>query len=539
MRELSTLRDKLVLVSWTGLCVLTLCCQLIVGGSPQNSSQAQEIAARGLQLAQQGDLKGAEAELRRAVELGPQDPFCLSSLGSILGMQQKLEESNLYLQKALKIDPHDSVARRNLASNQFQLGQLKPAKDNLESVLKARPSDTTAILLLGMVAEELKDYSRAAKLLSSVPDQVRQRPESIAALARSYYHTNQKEKAGETLKILQEHPAGPEGVFLGGQAATEAEDYATAEQMFNSIWSAYPDTAKLGYSLALVQYRSNRIDAAQATLRQLLDAGRESSDIYNLQSWCFHKQGKLKEAVRAMDQAIDLDPRRETNYLDLGKILIEHKRYSVALEAAKKAIEVAPGSYQAYQLKGNAESNLSLFSEAVKSYQRAVELNPNSSDAILTLALAQSAEGLTEEAVATFEKGIKRFPQDPKLYQAFGRTLLIPDSGSDAAAESRAVTLLEKALSLDDSLPESHFELGALALKKGNMESALRHLRRAAQLDPTNSKVHYVLSRAYRRLGRNEEVAKELQIYEELEKKEDKSNQRTTTGEMSRGTKQE
>ncbi len=539
MWQISRFGKKIVSFTWMGLGVLTLCSQLVFGGSPQDSSKAQENAARGLQLAQQRDLQGAETELRRAVELAPQDAFCLASLGSILGMQQKLEESNVYLQKALKIDPNNSATRRNLASNQFQLGQLKAAKDNLESVLKAKPGDTTAVLLLGMVAEDLKDYSRAAKLLSSVPDQVRQRPESLAALARSYYRTSQKEKARETLKSLQGHPAGPEGVFLGGQVATEMEDYETAEQMFNSIWSTYPDTAKLGYCLALAQYRSNRIDTAQATLHQLLDTGRESSDIYNLQSWCFHKQGKLKEAVQAMDQAIDLDPGREANYLDLGRILIEHKRYSVALEAAKKAVEVAPSSYQAYQLKGQAQVNLSLFAEAVKSYGRAVELNPNSSDAILTLALAQSAEGLNEEAVATFEKAIKRFPQDPKLYQAFGRTLLIPDIGSDAATESRAVTLLEKALSLDDSLPESHFELGTLALKKGNMESALRHLRRAAQLDPTNSKVHYVLSRAYRRLGRNEEVAKELQIYEKLEKEEDKANQRTTTGAMSRGNKQE
>jgi tetratricopeptide (TPR) repeat protein len=271
----------------------------------------------------------------------------------------------------------------------------------------------------------------------------------------------------------------------------------------------------------------------------LLDAGRESSDIYNLQSWCFHKQGKLKEAVRAMDQAIDLDPKRETNYLDLGKILIEHKRYSVALEAAKKAIEVAPSSYQAYQLKGQAQVNLSLFAEAVKSYQRAVELNPKSSDVLLTLALAQSAEGLAEEAVATFEKAIKQFPQDPKLYQEYGRTLLIPASASDAVDESRAVTLLEKALSLDDSLPESHFELGTIALKKGNMEGALRHLRRAAQLNPNNSQIHYVLSRAYRRLGSNEEASKELQIYEKLEREEDKANQKTAPGAMSRGNKQE
>jgi tetratricopeptide (TPR) repeat protein len=137
--------------------------------------------------------------------------------------------------------------------------------------------------------------------------------------------------------------------------------------------------------------------------------------------------------------------------------------------------------------------------------------------------------------VATFEKAIKRFPQDPKLYQEYGRTLLIPASGSDAAAGSRAVMLLEKALSLNDSLPEAHFQLGNMALGKGKMDDALRHLGRAAELDLTSSKIHYALSRAYRRLGRKEDVIRELQIFEKLKAEEDRSVSRG----MSRETRQE
>lgn len=124
-------------------------------------SDAREHADRGTQLLNQGDLAGAEAEMRKAVELAPGEPAYLSSLGAILGMEHRLDESSMFLKQALAIDPQDMAARRNLGSNQLQLGQLQPAKENWERVVQARPGDNVAVLLLGMVCEELHDHGRA------------------------------------------------------------------------------------------------------------------------------------------------------------------------------------------------------------------------------------------------------------------------------------------------------------------------------------------------------------------------------------------
>ncbi|MGH6628160.1 MAG: hypothetical protein ACREB3_00335, partial [Burkholderiales bacterium] len=71
-----------------------------LGPLPQDTPSAQEHAERGMQLAQRGDLKGAEAELHRAIELAPRDAPALSALGAVLGMQQRLSESNVYLERA-------------------------------------------------------------------------------------------------------------------------------------------------------------------------------------------------------------------------------------------------------------------------------------------------------------------------------------------------------------------------------------------------------------------------------------------------------
>ena len=83
--------------------------------------------------------------------------------------------------------PNDVTVRRYLAANLWQLYRYAEAKQNLETVLKERPDDKPTRLLLGMVFENMK----AAQMLASVPEQVGQQPESIGALARSYYHLGQ------------------------------------------------------------------------------------------------------------------------------------------------------------------------------------------------------------------------------------------------------------------------------------------------------------------------------------------------------------
>ena len=69
-----------------------------------------------MRLAQAGNAD-AEAELRCAVDLAPNDPGYLTDLGTVLAMQEKLEESTRFCAKTVKRDPSDLTARRYLAAS--------------------------------------------------------------------------------------------------------------------------------------------------------------------------------------------------------------------------------------------------------------------------------------------------------------------------------------------------------------------------------------------------------------------------------------
>ena len=495
-------------------------------GAHGSLADAQQHAARASSLVQQGNLKDAEVELRQAVKLAPDDPAYMGFLGAVLGMEQRLPESTSYLEKALKLNPLDLQTRRNLASNQFQMGQFRAARKNLERILKVEPRETTSIFLLGMVDENLKDYRHALALLESVPQEVRKHSKAQVALARCYYQTGKAEKAREVLRGLESHSDGPEGVFLGGQVADQAGDYALAENLFRSVSTTYPDKARLGYNIALAQYHAGQIKESQATLQGLIQGGHETSDLEDLMAWCEFKQGHVKEAVAHMDRAIDLDPSRESNYLDVGMMLLHDNRYNGALVAARKAVQVAPHSYKAYRFLGIAQYKLGELKAAEKTYAHAVALNPKDRESLLGLASAQVDDGRIEEAEATFEKVINYFPNDPNLYLQYGRMLLTYRGANGSKIELRAVDLLNKAIALDPSLAEAHYLLGNLALTKGQTEKALPELELAVKLDPKPSSAHYALARAYLRLGRRAEGMEQMSLFQQLKAKEKKG---TTT----------
>ncbi|HKX00313.1 MAG TPA: tetratricopeptide repeat protein [Bryobacteraceae bacterium] len=502
-----------------------LCCLVIFCALPASSASddAREHAERGRAALARGEPKTAEAELRQAVQLAPQEFEYLALLGIALGSEQKLQESDVYFEKALRLDPSDASVRRNLAWNQFQLGQLAPAKSNLAQVLKLKPGDNQATLVLGMVEEELKDYRTAVRLLEAVPDLVRRRPESIAALARSHYYLGNIAKARETLRDLQHAPLGAEGIFLGGQVAAEMHDFETASSLFSAVRQTYPDTAKLGYNLALSEYRSGQFVQGERTLESVIAAGHESSDLYNLLAWCRYKQDNFKSAATALDKAIALDPADETNYLDGGMMLLEHHLYGAALDAAEKVLEVAPDSYRGHRLKALVELRMGRVNDAESLYRRALELNPSDPQAITGLATAQLDKGNAHAAEETLKSAITRFPREALLYQGYGSMLLWGDASNSNAAEAHAVQLLRKAISLDGSLAESHYQLGKLALREDRLREAQQELEAAVKLDPASAKNHYALAQAYRKLHRSSDAAREVDEFQKLKSRDERT----------------
>src|SRR5581483_5130575 len=239
------------------------------------------------------------------------------------------------------------------------------------------------------------------------PASNRMHPEVVIALARSYFGIGQPEKGREALAGLVTARCDPRQVFAAALVASRANQYDIAEKLFHSIRSTYPDRETLEYNLALVAYRSERLEQSAHILRELIRAGAGNGDVYSLLGWCYQKQHRSAEAVHAFEQAIRRDPDNELTYLDLATLLEDSGRLKAGLAVVKAALDRLPRSSRLWEMRGRIEVRTEQYQEAVTSYAEAIRLAPDSPEAHLGQAIALSSAGRIPQARAAFENGIQ------------------------------------------------------------------------------------------------------------------------------------
>ncbi len=87
-----------------------------------------------------GDAEGAEEELRRAVQLNPNDFDATIHLGGVLYSRRKLDEARVYIERALRLKPDSPFACYEMALLESATGQDLEAVAELEKVEHADPN---------------------------------------------------------------------------------------------------------------------------------------------------------------------------------------------------------------------------------------------------------------------------------------------------------------------------------------------------------------------------------------------------------------
>ena len=508
---------------WNLRVVVILLISLVLLDSMQASGlSAQEHAERAYHFMQSQKYSQAEVELRQAVSKAPGNAAYLSDLGSALRAQKKLKEAEQYYRQALKFAPDNDAVLRNLALTQWDGEDLLAARTTLETALRLKPKDPTTVLMLGVISERLHDYGRAIKLLESFDGQPSQSPESLVALANSYYKTEQPLKARRLMESLSTSQAEYLPLaFALARVAEDARDYLTAERLFRAIESRYVEPETVGYHLAHVLFQQGRWEESQQLLVETVRQGKATAATYNLLGHCYQQQNKVEEAMASFQKAIELQPDEALNYLEKLRLMARLNQWRAVLELSREATRHISRVPELYEVKGLAETMLLLTADAIQSFQLAVELDPKSARANLGLAVAQSTAGMTAEAESSFKRGLKLFPQDGLHYQEYGLMLLRMAAAGDSQLESRGISLLEQALKLNNNLSEAHYHLGQIDLQRAQPQAALQHLEIAARLEPGRSKILFALSRAYRNVGRQQDAERAFEKFQQLREVEE------------------
>ena len=314
-----------------------------------------------------GMAEQARAPWRQALLWEKQNPDVLSSMEAYL---QRYPDPDLQpVAAALRVKQQQNIANADKAAafKALKNKDVEKAAAGFSEVLRQSPNDANAIVGLGYVRLDEKQFTEALSLFDRARTLAPQRQDA------SEGYDNAK------FGLAMERAAS-------AQQQSQPELAVTAYQEALSL-RPLDNGALLGLANAFLQER--RFSDAEAKFQQVLVQSPSNADAMAGLGFVRLNEGHFDDATRLLANAHKLDPSRK----DVDKGYNNAKFWGVMNQAA-------------------AALNQNRVREAVAGYQQALQLNPNSKDALLGLANASVRAGDFPSATKTYYRLAAADPKD-------------------------------------------------------------------------------------------------------------------------------
>ena len=146
---------------------------------------------------------------------------------------------------------------------------------------------------------------------------------------------------------------------------------------------------------------------------------------------------------------------------------------------SKRALDVNPNNYWAYNYLGLALEKQGRMEEAIEHYKQALKINPEYLDAHVNLGLAFSGQGRENAAITQYKKALKIDHRSLEAHLDLGVILLRQGKLKEA------IKHYQEALEINPACADAYNALGVALIRKGKVDDAIGQFRKALRIDPS------------------------------------------------------
>ena len=271
--------------------------------------------------------------------------------------------------------------------------------------------------------------------------------------------------------------------LLGMVYSAQGKDAEAIDHLQRAV-QLKPNSAAARTNLATNLVRAHKLAPAEAEFKKALALEPASYDANHNLGEFYVADGKLTQAVPYLDKAHRIKPADYGNGYDLALAYVETGKHALA-EPIVKDLVAQKNTAELHNLLGEIEEKSGNFVSAEHEYETAAHMNASEAN-LFDWASELLLHRTLDPAVEVFTQATQRYPKSPRLAIGLGMSYYSRGNYDDA------VTALLKAADLDASDARCYYFLSkAYDSSPGQADEVIRRFRRFAELQPQNGHALY------------------------------------------------
>jgi len=479
-----------------------------------------------LHLYETGDVDQAARYAERAAEMGGADGPTYAVLADLQIWAGDMHKAAEYLRAATDQSPKSSIVRAVRAHYLIAKDELGEAQELLDSLadepsvaLLAGVYELDLLWKTGRGEEAIKELQRLARTYSELAW-------PSVMLMEAYFGSGQRQKAiAEAERVAEEFRGLPAVILEVARALARHGEDGKALRLALSCKGNIRFSAPAHVLAAEIYLRRGLRELAQDHAECALSKQPDDLSALLLAGKVALSGGDAQQALKRFQEAVEAAPQHAQANLLLGSTYLKMGQSGAALEYLKRACELNPDSGQSHYEYGLALAQADRKEEARQEFLEAARLLQNPYIAYTRLGMIAQEEGDLTKAMEYYEKAIDA--DAVRAYMAgnnladlllsqnrhaplalalahwsymMSRGSNVEDNCADTFARAllktgyptRAVSLARFAVVAEPDNVDRRLRLVVAEAAAGNLDEAMAHLDKIAQLEPDSEQARQI-----------------------------------------------
>jgi tetratricopeptide (TPR) repeat protein len=305
------------------------------------------------------DQAGAEADLKRAITVAPDDASAYARMGDLRVVQKKYDEAQKYYYQALQRNPSALDALTGLVNVAFAQKQPATALRVVQDQIAKVPANSGFYVLLGEVELRNQDSAKAEQALQKAVDLDKNNVTAFLMLSSVQVSLGSVDQAiAGYHSALQANPRDIRIYVALGSLLETRNQWQEAEDLYKKALEIQPDYALAANNLAYLMLEHGGNVNVALSLAQVGRKGMpDSPNSADTLGWAYYQQGVYNAAIDLFleaiksQEAIKGSPDNPTYHYHLGMAYLKSNNFDMAKKQLQYTLQISPNYSEANEIK--------------------------------------------------------------------------------------------------------------------------------------------------------------------------------------------